>query len=93
MVEGLGTMNIDEIIGVVLNEVVRAEKLHPYWPQDPIHAAGIVVEEAGELMQACIDNVYKPVDNMDSIKREAVQTAAMGIRFLINIHKLERDTI
>jgi hypothetical protein len=86
-------MGIDDIINVVLNEVVRAEKLHPYWPQDPIHAAGIVVEEAGELMQVCIDHVYEPVDRLDDMKREAMQTAAMGIRFLINIHKLERDMI
>ena len=28
-------------------ELARAEDLHPDWPSDAIHAAAIVVEEAG----------------------------------------------
>lgn len=66
-----------------LQELIRAEKKHPSWPGDAIHQAAIVAEEAGELIQASIDRTY--FNGTDAnIEKEAVQTAAMVMRLLLN---------
>lgn len=66
----------------VAAEVLRAEKKHPGWPSDAVHAAAIVGEEAGELLQAALQWHYEG-GNLASMRKEAVQTAAMAVRFLI----------
>ena len=43
-------MKIEAILGLVMAEIDRAEKLHPVWPTDLVKAAAIPVEEAGELL-------------------------------------------
>jgi len=75
-------MTGEEAIAEVFSALKRAEELHPGWPMDPIHAAGIVAEEAGELVQAAIDMVYSNRQPKD-MALEAAQVAAMGIRFLL----------
>jgi NTP pyrophosphatase (non-canonical NTP hydrolase) len=64
------------VLHLIYKEVSRARKLHPDWPSDPIHAAAIVSEEAGELVRACNDL------DMTSSLDEAVHVAATAIRFL-----------
>jgi hypothetical protein len=77
-------MTRDQVIETVFDELRKAETKHPSWPTDPIHAAAIVAEEAGELVQASIDHYYT-VECKERIIKEAAQTAAMGIRLLINL--------
>jgi molybdopterin biosynthesis enzyme len=77
-------MTFDEAVGLVAAELVRAEHKHPSWPADMIYGAAIVAEEAGELIQAAID--YELAKGpAGPLTTEAVQTAAMGIRFLMNL--------
>ena len=45
-------MKIEAILGRVMAEIDRAEKLHPVWPADIVKAAAIPAEEAGELLKA-----------------------------------------
>jgi hypothetical protein len=71
------------IINDILNELDRANELHP-WPSDIIHSAGIVCEESGELIQASLNHIYQGCSK-DEIKKEAIHVAATAIRFLINI--------
>lgn len=66
----------------IIKELVRAREKFPWWPTDPIHAAAIVAEEAGELIQACLQMVYEP-DKPHKIEKEAIQTAAMALRFYL----------
>ena len=73
----------DAIIQDVLAELRRATRLYPAWPQDQIHAAAIVAEESGELVRAALNEAYHGTFRCDT-DREAVQTAAMAIRFLEN---------
>ena len=77
-------MKIEIALAQIFSEVERAEKLHPDWPTDPIHQAAVVTEEAGELLQACLNR-----DEQKGTKRqmiiEATHTAATAIRFLKNI--------
>lgn len=68
---------------LILIELDRATRQHPEWPDDIIHAAGIIVEEAGELMKACLDLVYFGGDER-SIRNEIVSVAAMAVRFMLH---------
>lgn len=70
-------------IMAIRDELSRAETLHPTWPADIIHQAAVVAEEAGELVQAANDHIYK-APCPERLRTEAVQVGAMAIRFLIN---------
>lgn len=71
----------------ILNELTRAEKKHPDWPKDLLHAVAVVNEEAGELTRATLQMIYEGgVSN--EIYKEGIQTAAMCIRFLY--HMIEK---
>jgi hypothetical protein len=85
-----------DILHLVLEELKKAKVKHPIWPDDIIHRAAIVVEEAGELIQAAVD--YKQAKNEEEKKKacenmivEAAQTGAMAFRFLENIDELEDE--
>lgn len=77
-------MTIEQIIEEATNEVERAQKKFPHWPDDIIHASAIVNEESGELIRAALQQKYEN-GSITECKKEAIQTAAMAIRFLINI--------
>lgn len=75
-------------------ELRSAKKKHPNWPDHIAAQAGIVCEEAGELMKAALEFKYERETNnedlrvqIESMRKEAVQTAAMAIRFLENLNK------
>jgi hypothetical protein len=89
---------IDKIVDEVIEELRFATAKYPHWPCDSIHAAGIVVEESGELMQACLDHAYEAMnhagkDTERRMRQEAVQTAAMALRFLVNLGQYDRRTL
>jgi NTP pyrophosphatase (non-canonical NTP hydrolase) len=66
-----------------MNELAKAEAKHPEWPTDPLHAIAIIGEEFGELTQAVLQVTYEPGKSLiTDVRREAVQTAAMALRFL-----------
>ncbi len=75
-------------------ELRVAKRKHPNWPDHPAAQAGIVVEEAGELMKAALEwkyqrdtNEYVQRKQIQHMKDEAIQTAVTAIRFLENISK------
>lgn len=65
-------------------EVHRAEKKHPGWPDDIVHASAIVNEESGELIRAALNHWYFK-ESKEEIRKEAIQTAATCIRLLKNL--------
>ncbi|MHA1809388.1 MAG: hypothetical protein ACTSYH_03645 [Candidatus Heimdallarchaeaceae archaeon] len=73
-----------DIFNDILNEIERAEKLHPDWPSNIVYASAIVAEEAGELVRSCLQHEFEKSPCLEDIKTEAIQTAAVAIRFLIN---------
>lgn len=80
-------MNDDRVVESVkqvLNELYRAEHLHPVWPSDPVRQVAILVEEVGEAVQAANDVLHKGCDH-EKLRRELIQTGAMAIRCLINL--------
>lgn len=73
------------IILEVLKEVREAKTKFPLWPSDPLHAKAILDEESGELTRAMLQYIYEPnskKSDLHDIREEAVQTAAMALRFL-----------
>ena len=67
----------------VLEELRKSAAKFPEWPDDPIHAAGVVNEECGELQREVLKLCYEPhKSTRESVRVEAVQTAVMAIRFL-----------
>ncbi len=79
---------MEKIIKEIEAELEFANAKHPFWPVDSVHASAILNEEAGKLTQACIDyeNITTPdAEPMDRMRKKAVSTAAMAIRFLQGI--------
>ena len=88
--KNLDDIKNDIVIDWIFGELRKAESKHPGWPTDPIHAAAILAEESGELVQACIDYVYNDEDGEKAVI-EAAQCGAMAIRFLLNVGNYERS--
>jgi len=82
MSEEMENIEISAWIDTILDEYKRAKTLHPVWPTDPIHAAALGGEEAGELVRAA-NRFYYEGASEDEMITEAVQMGAMAIRFLI----------
>lgn len=85
-------MKNQDIWKMIDDELRRAKKKFPSWPDHPAAQAGIVCEEAGELMQACLQWKYERMESLDgqegqikNMEDEAVQVAAAAIRFLENL--------
>jgi len=77
----------DQVVQEILEELDRAVQKYPLWPTDAMHAIGPFNEEAGEFNQALLQKVYEPWKNndYDQVKKEAIQAAAMAIRFLMSV--------
>lgn len=65
----------------ILLELRKAKMKWPDWVTDPIHAAGILVEEAGEAMQAAQQMTYEHGER-EEMDKEAAQAGAMAIRLI-----------
>lgn len=75
-------------IHCIIMELELAQQKHPNWPDDHIHAAAIINEEAGELIRAAIQYKYEKGRFYD-MHKEAIQTGAMALRFLIETGELK----
>lgn len=75
------------IIEEIMAEVARATVKFPTWPSDPLHALTVLGEEFGELQKACLQFTYEPHKDvtLDDIRTEALQTAAMAIRWAMSL--------
>jgi NTP pyrophosphatase (non-canonical NTP hydrolase) len=81
-------MKFDDIIRAVTYEVGKASKKFPTWPSDPLHASAVVEEECGELTKAILETIYEPhKSDVGDVREEAIQTAAMAIRFLLSMDR------
>lgn len=74
----------------VANKIDRAIRKFPTWPTDPLHAVAVLGEEFGELTKAVLQSVYEPHKSTpDDVREEAVQVAAMALRFLASLDRYE----
>ncbi|CAL2092093.1 conserved hypothetical protein [Tenacibaculum sp. 190524A05c] len=78
-----------EIIQKIKEELLKAEQKHPFWPDDILHQIAIVNEESGEATRAALQFQYEEGE-LDEVKNELIQTAAMCIRMLKNLENVSR---
>lgn len=81
-------MTKDDAINLIIDELERATLAWPEWPTDPVHAAAVLAEEAGEVVQAALEFVYQDGDR-EPMGIEATQVGAMAIRFLMSFGKYD----
>lgn len=79
-----------DIIDEVINEVGRATNKFPTWPTRALDAVAVLNEEVGELNKEVLQMTYEPhKTNREEIRKEAIQAAAMAIRFLMSLDKYD----
>lgn len=85
----LNALSSDEKIALfsIINALIEAKTKHPDWVNDPIHAAGILSEEAGEVMKEAIDVSYgsTPLESLRLLLEETAQTGAMAVRIIAEV--------
>ena len=77
-------MDLKDMEGLIYSEVVKAEGKFPHWHKDIIHAAAVLCEESGELLQACI-NYHFGRGTIDEVEKEMAHTGAMVYRFGLHL--------
>jgi hypothetical protein len=78
------------IFAEIAAEVERATAKFQTWPTDALHAVGVVAEEMGELQKEVMQLTYEPhKSTKESVRKEAVQLAAMSLRFLTSLDRYE----
>lgn len=74
----------------IVAEVERAMRKFPTWPTDPLHALAVLGEEFGELTKDVLQLTYEPhKTNAANVRKEAIQTAAMALRFAASLDAYE----
>lgn len=68
----------------IVQALIDAKAKHPEWVTDPIHASGILAEEAGEVARASLDLSYgdDPQGALAELIRETSQVGAVAVRIL-----------
>lgn len=77
-----------KVVHAVWEEYDLARTLHPDWHQDLVRGASTAIEEAGETTQAVNDYCLHNKGSIEAIRNEAIQAAAMYIRFLVESEEL-----
>ena len=77
-------MTNQQSIDCILNELKAAKKEHPTFPTDIVHQVAIMVEEAGEAIQAALEH-YEENGDLKKVEHELFQTGAMVLRCLENL--------
>lgn len=67
------------IMSEIIRELDHAELKHPNWPTNIFEQVSVITEESGEIAKAANDR------DMDELRKELLQTAAMCIRMLKNL--------
>jgi hypothetical protein len=79
-----------------MHELQHAERKHPGWHTDAVRQVAVLMEEAGEAMQATLNMVeweeFRPdlprdPDLEAKVLKEVAQTGAMALRYLINYER------
>lgn len=71
----------------IQDELERAERKHPDFPDDMFHQLAIMQEEAGEVTKAVLHYKYEG-GSFEHIREELIQTGAMCMRMLQNMRPL-----
>ena len=79
-------MDIVKVLEMISAEVGRATEKFPTWPTHALDAFAVVQEEAAELQKELLQLTYeKHKGSPEEVTKEAVQLAAMAVRFLMSL--------
>lgn len=84
----------EKVTAEIQAEIDRAVRKFPTWPTDALHALAVLGEEYGELNKAVLQLAYEPHKEGSSVaevRKEAIQTAAMALRFVMSLDCYEYD--
>lgn len=81
----------ERVLAAIFNELRSAEAKFPGFPVDALHAMAVLQEEVGELQKAILQRVYDGPEKSTEqhVHDEAVQVAAMALRFLFSMPQLQ----
>jgi NTP pyrophosphatase (non-canonical NTP hydrolase) len=85
-------MAAKKVAAEIQAEIDRAVRKFPTWPTDPLHALAVLGEEYGELNKAVLQLTYEPSkagSSVQEVRKEAIQTAAMALRFVMSLDKYQ----
>lgn len=69
----------------IIEELKKAKEKHPFFPVDAVGRCSIMMEEAGEAVQAANDMVWGGIDDAEQkekLKTELRHTACVCVRIL-----------
>ena len=75
-------LNNEEILKQLKFELIRAETLHPVFPNTPIKAMSIIAEECGEAIREANRIEDDRTGNLEDLRKEIIQTMATCYRAL-----------
>lgn len=75
----------DKIVDDIHEEYSSACKIHPVWPTNIHEQFNIIAEEHGEAVRELNRLTDDKIGNIEDVKKEVIQEAAMCVRFLINL--------
>ena len=85
-------LDLEKAAQMAINEALRASDRWPKWPTDPVHALAVLQEEVGELTREVMIAIYEaPKGSADAIHDEAVQVAAMALRFIASLDRYKYE--
>lgn len=84
-------MDIFTFMDAVYQELKSAEKKHPVFPTDIVHATAILSEEAGEAVREANRIADDKCGSIEEWRTEILQTAAVCFRVLKNFDSIAED--
>lgn len=85
---------LDHCLVAIVSELRRVDEMHPDWPDDMGNAAKFVSDKARELLSASAGLCCGNAKDNNRILREAIQTGAMVLRFLLSMDNgLRREMV
>lgn len=88
----INLLDKQEIFEEIIKELAAAVEKWPGWPSDPIHALAVVQKEVGQCQKEILHCCYgSPESDVGTVRREAIQMAAMAIRFLRSLPAYQFD--
>ena len=84
-------MSIQNALDDITDELDNAVNKFPTWPTRALDAVAVLNEEVGELNKDILQRTYEPNKGVtkDDIRKEAVQTAAMALRFILSLDQYD----
>lgn len=73
-------------IASIFDALKHAEAKRPVWNDDPVVAAAVLAEEAGEVVKAALDYRFHG-GPLEDLEKECAQVGAMALRVMFHVER------